>query len=499
MFKNIKTKAVLILPLIVAVYIGCKKTEKETVDLKVPKSTFQTSVTDATLQQKKISTLAYTDSNFYFKNLSETGTDITYGWDFGDGSKSTDKNPVHAYAQAGKYTVKLITTRSAKASDTSSIQLTAITAERTFDLTVSGQPGTSSAMQIKEMPNGGYLLLGTVNSRNGAYDKATSFLMKLDNGLKQTAIKMLDANTKLSNMNTCGDGNYIFLGSTSGKTISNELIKMTADGSVLWSKEFGNDTFTGVQQTPDNGFILTGVHNTTDIYGNQIPHTLVIKTDANGTVQWQKSFEQELNTSGAVNAVIESDGYVLAANKPKDPLSTTHCAYCDSLCIFKLDGQGKLKWSTAVSWGLNGAGGRQVFISRLKNGGYTVVTQSASGLFLFSNTGTFLDRKLLKYPAAYLTTTAEDNIVVQEQEYGNGFRSEISSYSNVGVHMWDIGINNSPTMPNGGYPCCGYDSWPVVVNALKNGGVIFLSNRVDVNDYHYVITIDMIDANGKVM
>jgi uncharacterized protein (TIGR03382 family) len=32
---------------------------------------------------------------------------LTYSWDFGDGQKATQQNPMHTYAAAGTYTVKL--------------------------------------------------------------------------------------------------------------------------------------------------------------------------------------------------------------------------------------------------------------------------------------------------------------------------------------------------------------------------------------------------------
>ncbi len=40
-----------------------------------------------------------------FTNFSKNAT--SYSWDFGDGESSTEKNPVHTYAEVGNYTVKL--------------------------------------------------------------------------------------------------------------------------------------------------------------------------------------------------------------------------------------------------------------------------------------------------------------------------------------------------------------------------------------------------------
>jgi PKD repeat protein len=37
----------------------------------------------------------------------ETGGPFTFGWDFGDGQKSTEQNPAHTYAKIGEYTATL--------------------------------------------------------------------------------------------------------------------------------------------------------------------------------------------------------------------------------------------------------------------------------------------------------------------------------------------------------------------------------------------------------
>jgi PKD repeat protein len=40
----------------------------------------------------------------------ETGGPFTFAWDFGDGNKSTEQNPVHNYDKVGEYTATLTVT-----------------------------------------------------------------------------------------------------------------------------------------------------------------------------------------------------------------------------------------------------------------------------------------------------------------------------------------------------------------------------------------------------
>lgn len=56
------------------------------------------------------------DPAIAFFNQSENG--VTYQWDFGDGSGSTEANPEHVYAGLGSYPVTLVATNAAGCSDT---------------------------------------------------------------------------------------------------------------------------------------------------------------------------------------------------------------------------------------------------------------------------------------------------------------------------------------------------------------------------------------------
>lgn len=68
----------------------------------------------------------YTDEGLYLANFTNTSANgLSYLWDFGDGSTSTDENPSHQYISEGTYTVTLITTGNC-GSDTITQQITLV-------------------------------------------------------------------------------------------------------------------------------------------------------------------------------------------------------------------------------------------------------------------------------------------------------------------------------------------------------------------------------------
>jgi hypothetical protein len=69
------------------------------------------------------------------------------------------------------------------------------------------------------------------------------------------------------------------------------LVRLDASGNKLWDKSYGTtneDWFTSLEQTIDGGFIMGGYTG----YGSGPETWLMIKVDANGSVQWQKTFGQ---------------------------------------------------------------------------------------------------------------------------------------------------------------------------------------------------------------
>jgi len=487
-----------LLPAIIVITIGlaaCKKVETIIKNIQTPTSSFVTLVVDPLSKWKSSATTNYIDSTFYFQNKSDSAADITYKWNFGDGTSSQERMPSHVYKKRGQYLVTLVTTRSEIASDTASAIVSVVVGQQ--EVAIGAAPTSTSAIDILETKEKNFLMLGvSYNSKVYPYNYSC-LLMTMDSLLKQKNLVTFPANVQLNGIAACNDGNYIATGTTSGATANSELVKLKTDGTILWSKKVSTDNFVRVAQTADNGFVLTGSRSVKDQNNNTSSKTLLVKTDESGNVLWEKVFATDLVLEQTFNTVVESDGFVIAGTKRRDS-NGTYCSYCDSVCVVKLNTQGAIVWKTSVAWALNTDNGGTVRISKMKNGNYNVIGSGLSGLFLFSPAGEFLDRKLMSNATGfYNVSTSGGGIAVLQTENGNGFRARVNGFNEKGLAQWSVGINGQQAVPNG-VMCCA-NSWPVVVSPLSSGGIIFLANKVDLNDYHYTIVMVMADESGQIM
>ncbi|MEN8188055.1 MAG: T9SS type A sorting domain-containing protein [Bacteroidota bacterium] len=88
------------------------------------------------------------------------------------------------------------------------------------------------------------------------------------------------------------DEGYIVAGHTESFGGGNDawLIKTDAEGNEVWNQTFGgsnSDYFTGIQQTSDEGFIMTGFTNS---FGGGNYDAWLVKTDAEGNEMWSETF-----------------------------------------------------------------------------------------------------------------------------------------------------------------------------------------------------------------
>jgi hypothetical protein len=110
------------------------------------------------------------------------------------------------------------------------------------------------------------------------------------------------------------DGGYVLTGMTYSYGVGRGdlwLVKTDSNGTEQWNKTFGGRNFDigrSVQQTSDGGYIIAG---STQSYGVGNSDAWLIKTDKNGIEQWNAIIKSAMDDSAKSVQQIMDGGFVL--------------------------------------------------------------------------------------------------------------------------------------------------------------------------------------------
>jgi len=117
------------------------------------------------------------------------------------------------------------------------------------------------------------------------------------------------------------------------------LIKTDAEGTEQWNQTFGGsdyDWVESVQQTTDGGYILTG---STWSYGVGHNDAWLIKTDAEGAEQWNQTFGgPDYDAAESVQQTTDG-GYILTGR------TKSYGAGSEDVWLIKTDAEGAEQWN----------------------------------------------------------------------------------------------------------------------------------------------------------
>lgn len=123
------------------------------------------------------------------------------------------------------------------------------------------------------------------------------------------------------------------------------LTKTDGDGNVQWSNTYGGDDYDlgeSVQQTPDGGYVVTGLSEAgsgRDAYSRLV----LIKTDSTGNELWQAFYGADVGAAGHGLCVL-NDGSVAVAG-----MTATGYSDFGEAILVKFDAEGNFLWDTVVS------------------------------------------------------------------------------------------------------------------------------------------------------
>ena len=178
-----------------------------------------------------------------------------------------------------------------------------------------GGPGYDSGNAVIRTNDGGYAITGSMtivrDNETSFYNVSKMFLVKTDSSGKELWNQTYGdgLGNGYSAVQT-SDGGYAILGYSNSDSNAIYLVRTDANGHEIWNTTYGgyqNCITRSLAQTSEGGYLITGGTGRTLIELN----VLLIKIDANGHMVWNKTFE-----SGYGNSVmpLADGGYAIAAS-----------------------------------------------------------------------------------------------------------------------------------------------------------------------------------------
>jgi len=226
-----------------------------------------------------------------------------------------------------------------------------------------GGSGYDYARSVEQTTDGGYIIAGSTNSYGVSTD---AYLVKAD-ALGNTEWEKTYGGSSYDyaySVKQTADGGYIIAGDTGsyGAGLSDVyLVKTDALGNIEWEKTYGDSVYEhgrSVQQTTDGGYIIAGDTNSYDVYGD----VYLVKTDASGNIEWENTYGGSGYDYARSVEQTTDGGYIIAGDSGSYDVN-------GDIYLIKTDALGNIEWEQPIDGGTWDDG---FSVQQTTDGGYIV-------------------------------------------------------------------------------------------------------------------------------
>ncbi|HIJ72741.1 MAG TPA: hypothetical protein HPP83_01450 [Candidatus Hydrogenedentes bacterium] len=220
-----------------------------------------------------------------------------------------------------------------------------------------GGEGVDVAVDVQETADGGYVLAGYTRSF-GAVD-FDMYVVKTDNqgNLEWSSTFGGTGWDEAVAIQETSDGGFIVVGeydiprSVTGYLCDVYLVKTDEQGNLVWEKTFEGSRYKrmcGVEETSDGGYFLAGTHGSPEGLTSVV---YLLKTDADGNLDWEKALEDVQDPSIMMYAMCSTSdgGYVVVGSQLRHgPLWLWLPNFARDIVAAKITEDGDLVWRKTI-------------------------------------------------------------------------------------------------------------------------------------------------------
>ena len=200
---------------------------------------------------------------------------------------------------------------------------------------------------VRQTSDGGYMVLGHSDSFSFPHSSAVLFKLDTAGTVQWRSVCGIEEYTFGWDTRQTADGGYVIVGATFPDygTADAFVVKLDAAGNKQWQKTFGGSSWdfaAVVDQTTDGGYIIAGgsrsfTHGQEDF--------LLYKLGATGGKQWRKNYGGVSHDTCLSVQQTADGGYIAAGSSASYTHGPSGFLMGDvDFLVYKLDGAGKKQW-----------------------------------------------------------------------------------------------------------------------------------------------------------